>query len=1081
MPGRRDIRSILLIGSGPIVIGQGCEFDYSGTQAAKVLRAEGYRVILVNSNPATIMTDPEFADATYIEPITPEVVAEIIAREQPDALLPTLGGQTALNVAAELARSGVLERHGVEMIGAGLDVIERAEDRGLFKETMEKVGLEVPRAGYARSMSEAVKIAHELGFPVMVRPSFILGGGGTGIAADDEELIEVARNGLVASPVSEILVEESVEGWKEYELEVMRDHQDNAVIVCSIENLDPMGVHTGDSITVAPIQTLSDREYQEMRDDGIAVLRAIGVETGGSNVQFAVDPATGRRLVIEMNPRVSRSSALASKATGFPIAKIAALLAVGFTLDEIANDITGATPASFEPALDYVVVKIPRFDFAKFPSASPVLTTSMRSVGEAMSIGRTFAEALQKALRSMENGRFGLNADPGEQGLLDMGDPALREAIAMPTPSRIFAVAEGLRRGWGVGEVADLSAIDPWFVDQIAEIVELRSEIELADPANREILLEAKRFGFSDRQLAYLWGQDETEVRTARKRLGISRTYKTVDTCAAEFEAFTPYMYGTFEEESEVPPAVLPRVVVLGSGPNRIGQGIEFDYCCVHASFALRDAGYETVMVNCNPETVSTDYDTSNRLYFEPLTTEDVLEVIEAEKPEAVIVQLGGQTPLNLAQALHDVGVPIAGTSPASIALAEDREQFAELCRSLGLRQPPAGSATSATEAEDVVDQVGLPVMVRPSFVLGGRKMRVVYSVEELADYVREIYGENDPELTGSPILIDRFLEAAVEIDVDAVYDGSELLLGGVMEHVEEAGVHSGDSDCVTPPPTISDEAHKEILRATLELAAALEVRGLINLQFAVKGDDVYVLEANPRGSRTVPFISKATAVPLARIAARVMMGSSIEELRREGLVPASAQRPDFVAVKNAVLPWNRFPEEDSVLGPEMRATGEVMGIGPDVGVAFAKALLAAGHILPIRGRVFLSFADRDKPMGLAVAQAFTMLGFDLVATHGTARYLKHHAIDAEPVHKVGEGPRDIGQRLEDGEVQLVINTPRGGKARSDGRTIRIAARSHSIPCVTTIQGGLAVARSLRAGPGAIQRPRSLQEWHQTV
>jgi carbamoyl-phosphate synthase large subunit len=1081
MGARRDIRSILLIGSGPIVIGQGCEFDYSGTQAAKVLRAEGYRVILVNSNPATIMTDPEFADATYIEPITPEVVTEIIARERPDALLPTLGGQTALNVAAELARRGVLEQHGVEMIGAGLEVIERAEDRGLFKETMEKVGLAVPRAGYARSMTEAVKIAHEIGFPVMVRPSFILGGGGTGIAADEEELIEVARNGLTASPVSEILVEESVQGWKEFELEVMRDRNDNAVIVCSIENLDPMGVHTGDSITVAPIQTLSDREYQEMRDDGIAVLRAIGVETGGSNVQFAVDPETGRRLVIEMNPRVSRSSALASKATGFPIAKIAALLAVGYTLDEIANDITGATPASFEPALDYVVVKVPRFDFAKFPSASPRLTTSMRSVGEAMSIGRTFAEALQKALRSMENGRSGLNGDPGEHGLLDMGDDQLREAVAVPTPSRIFAVAEALRRGWGVDEVSGLSDIDPWFVDQMAEIVELRAEIERTGPGDRDLLVEAKRLGYSDRQLAHLWQQTEEEVRAERRLLGVTRTYKTVDTCAAEFEAFTPYMYGTFEEESEVPPAERPRVVVLGSGPNRIGQGIEFDYCCVHASFALRDAGYETVMINCNPETVSTDYDTSNRLYFEPLTIEDVLDVIEVERPEGVVVQLGGQTPLNLAQALHDAGVPIAGTSPASIALAEDREQFAELCRGLGLRQPPAGSATSAREAEDVVDQVGLPVMVRPSFVLGGRKMRVVYSVEELADYVREIYGEGDPELTGSPILIDRFLEAAVEIDVDAVYDGSELLLGGVMEHVEEAGVHSGDSDCVTPPPTISDEAHKEILRATLELANALEVRGLINLQFAVKGDDVYVLEANPRGSRTVPFISKATAVPLARIAARVMMGASIEELRREGVVPLSTQRPAFVAVKNAVLPWDRFPEEDSVLGPEMRATGEVMGIGADVGVAFAKALLAAGHILPSRGRVFLSFADRDKPMGLAVAQAFTMLGFDLVATHGTARYLRHHAIDAEAVHKVGEGPRDIGQRLEDGEVQLVINTPRGGKARSDGKTIRIAARSHSIPCVTTIQGGLAVARSLRAGPGAINRPRSLQEWHQTV
>ncbi len=1081
MPARRDLRSILLIGSGPIVIGQGCEFDYSGTQAAKVLRAEGYRVILVNSNPATIMTDPEFADATYIEPITPEVVAEIIAREQPDALLPTLGGQTALNVAAELARRGILERLGVEMIGAGLEVIERAEDRGLFKETMEKVGLEVPRAGYARSMTEAVKIAHEIGFPVMVRPSFILGGGGTGIAADDEEFIEVARHGLATSPVSEILVEESVEGWKEFELEVMRDHKDNAVIVCSIENLDPMGVHTGDSITVAPIQTLSDREYQEMRDDGIAVLRAIGVETGGSNVQFAVDPATGRRLVIEMNPRVSRSSALASKATGFPIAKIAALLAVGYTLDEIANDITGATPASFEPALDYVVVKVPRFDFSKFPSASNRLTTSMRSVGEAMSIGRTFPEALQKALRSMENGRDGLNADLGEHTLRDMDDDELSQAVAYATPNRIFAVGEALRRGWGVAEVSRLSTIDPWFVDQIAEIVEVRSEIEGAGSGDRDLLKEAKRYGFSDRQLAHLWGETEVEVREARARFGINRTYKTVDTCAAEFEAHTPYMYGTFEEESEVPPAERPRVVVLGSGPNRIGQGIEFDYCCVHAAFALRDAGYETVMVNCNPETVSTDYDTSNRLYFEPLTVEDVLSVIEVESPEAVIVQLGGQTPLNLARALHDAGVPIAGTSPASIELAEDREQFAELCKSLGLRQPPAGSASSAREAEDVVDQVGLPVMVRPSFVLGGRKMRVVYSVEELADYVREMYGEADPELTGAPILIDRFLEAAVEIDVDAVYDGSELLLGGVMEHVEEAGVHSGDSDCVTPPPTISDEAHKEILRATSELAAALGVRGLINLQFAVKGDDVYVLEANPRGSRTVPFISKATAVPLARIAARVMMGSSLEELRREGVVPVSTQRPDFVAVKNAVLPWDRFPEEDSVLGPEMRATGEVMGIGPDVGVAFAKALLAAGHILPTRGRVFLSFADRDKAMGLAVAQAFTMLGFDLVATHGTARYLKHHAIDAEPVHKVGEGPRDIGQRLEDGEVQLVINTPRGGKARSDGRTIRIAARTHSIPCVTTIQGGLAVARSLRAGPGAIQRPRSLQEWHQTV
>ncbi len=1076
MPPRRDIRSILLIGSGPIIIGQACEFDYSGTQAAKVLRSHGYRVVLVNSNPATIMTDPEFADATYIEPITPEVVEEIIARERPDALLPTLGGQTALNVASELARSGVLDRHGVQMIGAGLDAIDRAEDRGLFKETMENVGLDVPRAGYARSMGEALRIAADIGYPLMIRPSFILGGGGTGIADDEEEFLEKARLGLATSPVGEILVEESVLGWKEFELEVMRDRAGNAVIVCSIENLDPMGVHTGDSITVAPIQTLSDREYQEMRDEGIKVLQAIGVETGGSNVQFAVDPETGRRLVIEMNPRVSRSSALASKATGFPIAKIAALLAVGMTLDEIANDITGATPASFEPALDYVVVKIPRFDFAKFPNASRTLTTSMRSVGEAMAIGRTFPEALQKALRSLENGHSGLNADKTEASLRSLSDDDLRTAVSVPTPDRIFAVAEALYRDWTVHEVASLSFIDAWFVDQMAEIVEVRKEMESSK--DTPLLAEAKRYGFSDAQVAYLWGMTENEIRATRSGAGLIKTFKTVDTCAAEFEAHTPYLYGTFEDESEVTPADKPRVVVLGSGPNRIGQGIEFDYCCVHASFALRDAGYETVMINCNPETVSTDYDTSDRLYFEPLTAEDVLDVIAAEEPEAVIVQLGGQTPLNLAESLHRAGVNIAGTSPRSIALAEDREQFAEICRNLGLKQPAAGTAMSAAEAEEVVDQIGLPVVVRPSFVLGGRRMRVVYSLEELATYVREIYGEGDPEVTQNPILIDRFLESAVEVDVDAVFDGHELLVGGVMEHVEEAGIHSGDSGCVTPPPTISDEAMKEILRATRELAAALEVQGLINIQFAVKGDTVYVLEANPRASRTVPFISKARAIPLARIAARVMMGSSLDDLRREGVLPPQGREVDFVSVKDAVLPWDRFPEEDNVLGPEMKSTGEVMGIGPDVGVAYGKALLGAGNVLADRGRVFLSFADRDKPMGLAVAQAFAMLGFDLIATHGTARYLAHHAVRAEPVNKVGEGDRDISQRLEAGEIQLVINTPRGGKARSDGRTIRQAARRHKIPCVTTIQGGLAVARSLRAGPGAINKPRSLQEWH---
>ena len=1075
MPGRRDIRSILLIGSGPIVIGQACEFDYSGTQAAKVLRAEGYRVILHNSNPATIMTDPEFADATYIEPITPEVVEEIIARERPDALLPTLGGQTALNVASEVARRGVLDKHGVEMIGAGLEAIDRAEDRGRFKETMEEIGLEVPRAGYARSMTEAVKIARDVGYPVMVRPSFILGGGGTGIAYDEDQFLEVAGHGLDTSPVNEILVEESVLGWKEYELEVMRDHAGNAVIVCSIENFDPMGVHTGDSITVAPVQTLSDREYQEMRDDGIAVLEAIGVETGGSNVQFAVDPESGRRLVIEMNPRVSRSSALASKATGFPIAKIAALLAVGFTLDEIANDITKATPASFEPALDYTVVKIPRFDFAKFPSASTTLGTSMRSVGEAMAIGRTFPEALQKALRSLENGRAGLNADTAEAAVMSRSDDALEQMVSTPTPDRIYAMGEALRRGWDVETVSRLSSVDPWFVDQMAEIIEVRMELE--NSQEDDLLREAKRIGFSDRQIAYLWGVKEAAVRRSRLEAGIARTYKTVDTCAAEFEAHTPYMYGTFEDETEVLPAERPRVVVLGSGPNRIGQGIEFDYCCVHASFALRDAGYETVMINCNPETVSTDYDTSDRLYFEPLTIEDVLGVIDAEKPEAVVVQLGGQTPLNLADELERSGVPIAGTSPASIAMAEDREQFGEICANLGLKQPAAGAASSAAEAQEVVDQIGFPVMVRPSYVLGGRKMKVVYSLEELGEYVRDIYGEADPEITDNPILLDRFLESAIEVDVDAVFDGSELLVGGVMEHVEEAGVHSGDSGCITPPPTISEEAMKEILRATNDLAAALEVRGLINIQFAVKGDEVYILEANPRASRTVPFISKAKALSLARIASRVMLGSSLADLRSEGMIP-DAVAEGYVSVKDAVLPWDRFPEEDNVLGPEMKSTGEVMGIGPDAGVAYGKALLAAGNVLADRGNVFLSFADRDKQLGLAVAQAFTMLGFHLLATSGTARFLAHHALDAETVNKVGEGPRDIGERLANGEVQLVVNTPRGGRARYDGITIRQAARRLHVPCVTTVQGGLAVARSLRAGPGAINKPRSLQEWH---
>ncbi len=1080
MPARTDIDSILLIGSGPIIIGQACEFDYSGTQAAKVLRSHGYRVILVNSNPATIMTDPEFADATYVEPITPEVLERIIELERPDALLPTLGGQTALNVTAALARAGVLERFDVELIGAGLDAIHRAEDRGLFKETMEAAGMEVPRAGYARSMSEAMRIAAEIGYPLMVRPSFILGGGGTGLAHDEETFIERARYGLATSPVGEILVEESVQGWKEFELEVMRDRNDNAVVVCSIENLDPMGVHTGDSITVAPIQTLSDREYQAMRDEAIAVLRAIGVETGGSNVQFAVDPLTGRRLVIEMNPRVSRSSALASKATGFPIAKIAALLAVGLTLDEIANDITGATPASFEPALDYVVVKAPRFDFGKFPSAPRTLGTSMRSVGEAMAIGRTFGEALQKALRSLEQGRMGLNADPAESRFQAMDDDALRAMLVTPTPDRVFAAGEALRRGWSTAEVAETTAYDPWFVDQMAEIVEVRVALEEAGLGD-DAIRAAKRCGFSDAQLGYLWDVTESVIRRRRLDAGVTTTYKTVDTCAAEFEASTPYMYGTFEDEDEVPPADRPRVVVLGSGPNRIGQGIEFDYCCVHASFALRRAGYETVMVNCNPETVSTDYDTSDRLYFEPLTVEDVLAVVAAERPEAVIVQLGGQTPLNLARRLEEAGVPIAGTSPDSIALAEDREQFSAVCSKLGIRQPPHGIAMGRMEAEEVVDRVGLPVVIRPSFVLGGRKMRVLYTYDELSDYLDDLYGDlTEPEVTEAPLLIDRFLEAATEVDVDALYDGERLLLGGIMEHVEEAGVHSGDSACVVPPPTLSDAATKLIVDATEDLASALGVRGLINIQFAVRGDDVYVIEANPRGSRTVPFISKASGVPLAKAAARVMMGSTIAELVAEGMITeASLSGPsDFTAVKEAVLPWDRFPEEDTVLGPEMRATGEVMGIGDDAGVAYAKALLAAGHRLPAAGTVLITLADRDKAMGLAVAQAFHLLGFSLLATPGTARYLNHHALPVDVVVKVGEGENDTRSAIESGRVQLVVNTPRGGRARSDGRVIRHAARLQGVPCVTTLQGALSVARSLRSGEQSTTAPRSLQDWH---
>jgi carbamoyl-phosphate synthase large subunit len=1080
MPRRTDLESILLIGSGPIVIGQAAEFDYSGTQALQVLRAEGYRVVLVNSNPATIMTDPEFADATYIEPVTPEVVEAIIAKERPDALLPTLGGQTALNVTTALASNGVLDRYGVELIGAGLDAITAAEDRGQFKGAMKRAGIATARSAYIHSVNEGLAAAEDLGYPVMVRPSYILGGGGTGIAHDDAEARRIVATGLAESPVGEVLVEESLLGWKEFELEVMRDGADNAVIVCSIENLDAMGIHTGDSITVAPAQTLSDREYQEMRDEAIACLREIGVATGGSNVQFAVDPATGRRIIIEMNPRVSRSSALASKATGFPIAKIAARLAVGYTLDEISNDITGATPASFEPVLDYVVVKVPRFDFAKFSSVDPVLGTSMQSVGEAMAIGRTFPEALQKALRSLEAGRMGLNADPGERAVRALDERALLERLGSPTPERIFVAAEALRRGITAPAVAEATAYDPWFVDQLAQIVEVRGALEERgdDPALLEM---AKRLGYSDAQLAYLLVEPPEAIRQRRAAAAITTTYKTVDTCAAEFAATTPYFYSTYEEESEEPPAGDRTVVVLGSGPNRIGQGIEFDYCCVHAAYALSDAGYEPVMINCNPETVSTDYDTSSRLYFEPLTAEDVLAVLDVEQPLAVIVQLGGQTPLGLAQVIEAAGWPIAGTAPDAIDAAEDRARFSSLCRAAGIPQPANGTATSIEGAVAVVEEIGLPALVRPSYVLGGRAMRIVYTMEELSTYVGELYGAvpgGEVDLAEAPLLIDRFLESAIEIDVDAVFDGAELFIGGIMEHVQEAGVHSGDSACVVPPPTLSEAATKHIEDYTDRLARGLGVRGLLNIQYAVQGDDVFVIEANPRASRTVPFISKATGVPLAKVATRVMIGETLADLRSIGVVPSGRVVPPYTAVKGAVLPWTRFPTEDTILGPEMRATGEVMGVGANPGIAYAKSMLASGHAVPAGGSVFLSLADRDKPLGVAIAKIFAELGFRLFSTHGTAGLLARHGIESTHVDKVGEGPYDPIRLIEAGDIQLVVNTPKGQQARGDGRLIRIAATRHRIPCVTTARGAFTLARSMEEGQEAVMAVESIQHHH---
>ncbi|MEV5574657.1 carbamoyl-phosphate synthase large subunit [Spirillospora sp. NPDC052269] len=1097
MPRREDIRSVLVIGSGPIVIGQAAEFDYSGTQACRVLRSEGLRVILVNSNPATIMTDPEMADATYVEPITPETVEKIIAKERPDALLPTLGGQTALNTAIALFESGVLTEYGVELIGADVDAIQAGENREKFKEVVAKVareqGLnaESARSVVCHTMDEVMAAAGELGYPVVVRPSFTMGGAGSGFAHDEDDLRRIAGTGLDASPTSEVLLEESILGWKEYELEVMRDRNDNVVIVCSIENLDPMGVHTGDSITVAPAMTLTDREYQNMRDVAIAVIREVGVDTGGCNIQFAVHPGTGRMIVIEMNPRVSRSSALASKATGFPIAKIAARLAVGYTLDEIPNDITRVTPASFEPTLDYVVVKVPRFAFEKFPGADGTLTTHMKSVGEAMAIGRNFTEALQKALRSLEQKGSSFSWAGA------VGDKAewLAKA-AEPHDGRVRAVQRAMWAGATVQEAYETTRIDPWFLDQIAGLNEIAGEIRTAEDAlTRDKILTAKRHGFSDAQIAELRGLSEDVVREVRHALGVRPVYLTVDTCAAEFEAKTPYLYSAYDEETEVPPGEKPKVIILGSGPNRIGQGVEFDYSCVHASFTLADAGYETVMVNCNPETVSTDYDTSDRLYFEPLTLEDVLEVVHAEQRSGqvagVIVQLGGQTPLGLAQKLKDAGVPIVGTSPESIHLAEERGAFGRVLHRAGLTAPKHGTATSYEEAVEIAAEIGYPVLVRPSYVLGGRGMEIVYDDATLEAYMAKAT-EASPE---HPVLVDRFLDEAIEIDVDALFDGEELYLGGVMEHIEEAGIHSGDSACALPPITLGHDDLHRIREATEALAKGIGVRGLMNIQFALSAGVLYVLEANPRASRTVPFVSKATAVPLAKAAARVMMGATIAALRAEGLLPPTGDGGALpldapIAVKEAVLPFDRFRNAkgqgvDTVLGPEMRSTGEVMGIDEVFGTAYAKSQQAAYGSLPTKGRLFVSVANRDKRHMIFPVKRLADLGFEILATEGTAEVLRRNGVRAKIVRKHSDGPGEEGEptivrRVLDGEVDLIVNTPFGSPGQSgprlDGYEIRTAAVLRGVPCVTTVQGLAAAVQGIEAIAGGLVGVRSLQE-----
>jgi carbamoyl-phosphate synthase large subunit len=1064
MPRRTDLRKILIIGSGPIVIGQACEFDYSGTQGCRALREEGFEIVLVNSNPATIMTDPEMAARTYVEPLTPEFVGKIVARERPDALLPTLGGQTALNLAVALAENGTLDRFGVELIGAKIPAIKTAEDRDLFKRAMERIGLGVPRSGFARSVDEAKAVVRHTGYPALIRPSFTLGGTGASVAYNPEELEGAVRWGLAMSPAGSVLIEESVIGWKEFELEVMRDLADNVVIICSIENVDPMGVHTGDSITVAPAQTLTDKEYQLMRDAAAAIIREIGVETGGSNIQFAVNPDDGRMVVIEMNPRVSRSSALASKATGFPIAKIAAKLAVGYRLDEIRNDITRETPASFEPVLDYCVVKIPRWAFEKFPEADRTLTTQMKSVGEVMAIGRTFKEALQKAVRSLEQDRWALTLERP----IDLEE--LRHLLQVPTPDRLFAIGDAYRAGMTTADVHALSKIDPWFLENIREVVAFEAEIARAALTTPAVLRKAKQLGVADRRIAALTGSSELQVRALRKRHGIVVTFKTIDTCAAEFVAHTPYLYSTYEEEDEAPPSDRRKIIILGSGPNRIGQGIEFDYCCVHAAFALKELGVEAIMVNCNPETVSTDYDTSDRLYFEPLTLEDVLNIVEKERPLGVIVQFGGQTPLKLAVPLQQAGVPILGTSPDAIDRAEDRQRFNALITELGLNQATGATARSVAEAQTIARGIGYPVLVRPSYVLGGRAMQIVYDDQDLVQFVAEAV-QVAPE---HPVLIDKFLEDALEIDVDAVADGERVVVGGVMEHIEKAGVHSGDAACALPAYSLDDAQVRVLCAQTKALATALGVVGLINVQFAIRNDVVYVLEVNPRASRTVPFVSKAIGVPLAKVATGALLG---EKLERLAAIEEVEHR--HVAVKESVFPFIKFPQVDTVLGPEMKSTGEVMGIDRDFRKSYLKAQIAAGSTLPAAGKIFISVRQRDKRTVTPLARRLVEMGFGLVATAGTARVLERQGITVEMTHKVGDAGRpNVVDLMKQGEIAMVIETPGDGRARKDSYLIRRAAVNLNVPYYLTVDGAQAAIGAIETLLKEEHQVRSLQEYH---